>query len=63
MVVGNRINIIYVKNKKYKDAFSSYNVEVLNITDERIYYLHLGLHCNRLLSDFNKDFIYEVVSI
>ena len=61
--VGSIINIIYIKDRKYKDAFSSYNVEVLKITDKKLYFLHLGLNCSRLISDFNKNFRIEIISV
>lgn len=56
MEVGDKINIVYNKNKKYKEVFSSYNVEVLEVTNERLYFLQEGLKCSRLLSDFDKNF-------
>src|SRR5690606_32163912 len=56
MKTGDKINIIYNKNEKYKEAFSSYNVEVLELTSEKLYFLDKGLKCSRLLSDFEKDF-------
>lgn len=62
MKAGDKINIIYNKNKKYKESFSSWNVEVLEITSERLYFLDRGLKCNRLLSDFEKDFSIEVLN-
>lgn len=61
MKTGDKINIIYNKNKKYKEAFSSYNVEVLYLTSEKLYFLDKGLECSRLLSDFEKDFSIEVL--
>ena len=62
MKIGDKINIIYNKNKKYKEAFSSYNVEVLELTNERLYFLDNGLKCNRLLSDFEKDFSFKILN-
>ena len=37
--VGDRISIIYTKNKKYIDAFSSRNVTIVKI-DDRIHYTY-----------------------
>lgn len=61
IIAGDKINIIYNKNKKYKEAFSSYNVEVLELTSEKLYFLDRGLKCSRLLSDFEGDFSFEVL--
>lgn len=61
IIAGDKINIIYNKNKKCKEAFSSYNVEVLELTREKVYFLERGLRCSRLLSDFEEDFSIEVL--
>lgn len=57
-----KVNIIY-KNKIYRESFSTFNANVIEIKNGRLFYINeFGLKCSRILADFiNGGFKVEII--